>query len=180
MSKTNTPPRPLSDWTLALHEVPASGLHYNKTIPETDLKALARLIGVDKIASAALTLHLTPEGREGLHGTGDVRASVTQTCVVSLDPVDAEIHELIDVSFKPLTEEDIRRRETFDPDEDENLPDPPEPVDNGRVDIGQLTIEFLAVGVDPYPRIEGAVFNPPPEDADEGPFAALKALKDKS
>ena len=45
---------------------------------------------------------------------------------------------------------------------------------DGIVDLGALATEFLILGLDPYPRKPGAVFEPPRERAaDEGPFAAL-------
>ncbi len=179
MAKTPAAPRLFADWTVSVKSVPPSGLRVSRTVTEAELKPLARLIGVDAVHEASLTLLLTPEGAEGLHGTGEAVARILQSCVVTLEPLEGKVREPIDVSFAPLTEEDIRRRDAYDPEEDENLPDPPEPVDNGAVDLGQLFIEFLAVGIDPYPRKEGAVFTPPEAEEDEGPFAALKALKDK-
>jgi hypothetical protein len=46
------------------------------------------------------------------------------------------------------------------------------------VDLGALATEFLILGLDPYPRKAGAVFQPPaPAQPDESPFAALAKLK---
>ncbi len=36
--------------------------------------------------------------------------------------------------------------------------DDPEPLVGGTIDLGALAIEFLIVGLDPYPRKPGAVF----------------------
>jgi hypothetical protein len=41
--------------------------------------------------------------RDGLAVTGEMRARVTQICVVTLDPFDSEIVEPIDVKFAPCT-----------------------------------------------------------------------------
>ena len=38
--------------------------------------------------------------------------------------------------------------------------DPPEPIVNGAIDLGALAAEFLMLGLDPYPRKPGAVFEP--------------------
>ena len=55
---------------------------------------------------------------------------------------------------------------------------PPEPLVDGKVDLGALATEFLMLGIDPYPRKAGAEFAPPKvEDAGEHPFAALAALE---
>jgi hypothetical protein len=54
----------------------------------------------------------------------------------------------------------------------------PEPLVGGKVDLGAIATEFLILGLDPYPRKPGAVFDPPPEDrASDSPFAALAKLK---
>ena len=49
---------------------------------------------------------------------------------------------------------------------------------DGVVDLGAVATEFLLLGIDPYPRKPGAVFDAPPAgDAAGHPFAALAALK---
>ena len=46
------------------------------------------------------------------------------------------------------------------------------------VDLGAVATEFLLLGIDPYPRKPGAVFDAPPAgDPASHPFAALAALK---
>ena len=56
--------------------------------------------------------------------------------------------------------------------------DETEPLIGGLVDLGALAIEFLILGLDPYPRRPGAVFQPPPAaKPDETPFAALASLR---
>ena len=62
---------------------------------------------------------------------------------------------------------------------DEEIPDPPEPIENGIIDLGRLATDALYLGVDPYPRKPDAVFEPLVEAADpeDHPFAALKALQ---
>ncbi|HEY2758922.1 MAG TPA: DUF177 domain-containing protein, partial [Pseudolabrys sp.] len=56
--------------------------------------------------------------------------------------------------------------------------EPPEPLMNGKVDLGALAAEFLILGIDPYPRKAGVQFAPPKaEDGGEHPFAALESLK---
>jgi hypothetical protein len=106
--------------------------------------------------------------------SGRLTATVRQTCGVTLEPFDAPLDEEIDVHFAPAgsyvrTEED-----------EENEIDPPDEIVDGRIDVGVLVSEFLALGIDPYPRKPGAVFDPPAEDpAALSPFSALSRLKDK-
>ena len=62
--------------------------------------------------------------------------------------------------------------------------DPPEPLEGGALDLGELVSEELALALDPYPRKPGVApvdlsFGAPEEESDEedSPFAALAALK---
>jgi hypothetical protein len=57
--------------------------------------------------------------------------------------------------------------------------DPPEPIVNGMIDLGRVATDALFLGIDPYPRKPDAVFDQPEvaADAEDHPFAALKALK---
>ena len=62
---------------------------------------------------------------------------------------------------------------------DEEIPDPPEPIVNGVIDLGRLATDALFLAIDPYPRRLDAVFEPPvvAADPEDHPFAALKALR---
>jgi hypothetical protein len=64
---------------------------------------------------------------------------------------------------------------------DTEIPDPPEPIENGFIDLGRLATDALFLAVDPYPRKPDAVFEPlvAAADPEDHPFAALKALQVK-
>ena len=102
-----------------------------------------------------------------LHVGGTVEALVTQTCTVSLDPFETRLREAVDVDF---TSGDDLPGVTID---DLELPDP---IVNGRIDLGALTAEFLALGLDPYPRKPGIAFEPVLDEADK-PLADLRKLR---
>ena len=55
--------------------------------------------------------------------------------------------------------------------------DAPDPIEDGRIDLGQYAIEQLALTLDPFPRKPGAEFVQPPEPVEISPFAVLKAFK---
>jgi hypothetical protein len=61
-----------------------------------------------------------------------VRARIGQTCVVSLDDIENEIDEPIDLMFAP-PEQIPQMADLVDEAEesDEETPDPPEPIENG-------------------------------------------------
>lgn len=101
--------------------------------------------------------------------TGTVEAMVSQVCTVSLETFEAPVREPVEVVFT-----DTDQLEGTDA-EDAEVPDP---IVGGRVDFGLLTAEFLALGIDPYPRKPGIAFEPVQAGADAGPFDALRPLRD--
>jgi uncharacterized metal-binding protein YceD (DUF177 family) len=143
-------------------------------------KAMAELGGLREIFSANASLDVTPKGGGRFHVGGRVRARVGQTCVVTLDPVENDIDEEIDLIFAP-PEQIPQMADLVDEaaEGDVEIPDPPEPIENGVIDLGRLATDALFLGIDPYPRRGDAVFEPPvvAADPEDHPFAALKALK---
>ena len=109
-------------------------------------------------------------------------ATVTQTCVVSLDPVETALDLPVEVEFWPAGFVEELARNADGPGTHEVV-DWPEAVVDGKIDLGPVIYETLATALDPYPKKEGASFqwSQGPEDAPEtgksGPFAALAALK---
>jgi hypothetical protein len=53
--------------------------------------------------------------------------------------------------------------------------DEPDPVIDGKIDLGALAAEFFALGLDPYPRKPGAILLEERSNSDsiDSPFAAL-------
>jgi uncharacterized protein len=167
-------------WSVAVTvvQIPETGLHREIEAGPGERDAMATLGGLQKIASARATLDLTPVGEGRVRVLGRVKASVTQTCVVTLDPVENEVDEPIDLIFAPASQ--IRELADYVDDGSETeTADPPEPIVKGIIDIGRLATDALFLGLDPYPRKPDAVFEPvlTAEDPEEHPFAALKALK---
>ena len=72
------------------------------------------------------------------------------------------------------------KRHEEDPDA-EDIPEPPDPIFNGQIDLGVLASEQLALALDPYPRKEGVEFAADLVQVDDiaevSPFAALAKLK---
>ena len=109
---------------------------------------------------------------------GEVSATVGQNCVVTLEPIENELREVVDLLFTPQAGHSIADSEGkatlhF------NDPDSVEPVIGGEVDLGAVATEFFLLGIDPYPRKDDAVFEAPklPDEPSKNPFAALEALK---
>ena len=139
-------------------------------------EALARLYGLPAIAALTATLHVTPAGRDGARVTGAVHGELTQTCVVSLEPFPATVDEPVEARFAPERGEDSARRPARETVISLAEEDDPDPVIDGKIDLGALTAEIFALGLDPYPRKPGAEFVAPADEAaPASPFAGLAA-----
>jgi uncharacterized metal-binding protein YceD (DUF177 family) len=161
-------------------QVPETGLHQVLGTTAAQRERLAAVAGVNDVTRAEASFDVVPAADGRVHVTGRVRARVGQTCVVTLDPVENEIDEPIDVEFAPPSQIPASARSMqTEEGEDAEIPDPPEPIVNGAIDLGQLAAEFMVLGIDPYPRKPGAVFVAPEvaKDPENHPFAALKTLK---
>ena len=166
-------------WTMPVRfeEVPEAGLHIDLSAIEAIRREIVRAAGLQALSRLEAHFDVTRHGRDGLHVAGSVSARVRQTCVVTLEPVENEVHEAVDLTFLPGRGDGHAhaREEEIGPH------DPPEALVNGTVDLGAIAIEFLMLGIDPYPRKAGAVFSAPETgDAGDHPFAALEALKKRS
>lgn len=164
---------------LAVDTIPGLGVDVTVEATAPERERLAKDFGLVAIETLAGTFRVEKKGRT-VHVTGRVRAEVVQTCVVTLDPFPASIDEAVDLKFV----EDSPRR--FDDqeagDEREVKLDAPDPVVGGRIDLGAVTAEFLALALDPYPRKPGTDFawgsgEGAAGEADPSPFAALAKLQ---
>jgi uncharacterized metal-binding protein YceD (DUF177 family) len=165
-------------WTLLVrpHDVPETGRRFELSADEATRAATARAAKVEAIERLQAVFEVSRRGRHGLHVIGNVSATVRQACVVTLEPVESEIHEAIDAVFDPSAERSAGAAQDHEIAVD--APEPPEPLIDGAVDLGALATEFLILGIDPYPRKPGAVFEAPLDaDAGPNPFAALAGLR---
>ena len=138
-------------------------------------KALAAFLKLPSIESFAASLTLVRAQSLGVRVTGAVHGELTQVCVVSLEPFAATVDEDIDVRFAPRRDDGAARRVSVETDTfsvgDEGQPDP---IIDGKIDLGALAAEFFALGLDQYPRKPGVSFQlPEAPEATVSPFSAL-------
>lgn len=170
MTKTATP------WSVpvAVDDVPDDGLHIEIEAPADIRAEVAKLAAVREIPQLSAVFDLVRFG-SGVHVAGQVGARVGQTCVVSLEPLETAVEEPVDVTFVPAAAAELPvgvQEHTM------GEPEPPEPLIDGKVDLGALATEFVLLGIDPYPRKPDAKLAAIKiEDGGAGPFAALEALK---
>jgi uncharacterized metal-binding protein YceD (DUF177 family) len=177
MSAAKLSKRPPSQrpWSVpvAIEDVPDTGRRIELAADPATREALARLARVAGLPRLSAGFDVSRHGRDGLRVVGSVSATVDQACVVTLEPIQSEVEEAVDLLFTPPQV----RLEGEDPLA-VDAAEPPEPLQGGVVDLGAVATEFLLLGIDPYPRKPNAVFDAPAaSDATESPFAALAALK---
>lgn len=142
---------------------------------------VAALLALQAVSKLRLTGRLSAADEGGWSFRGTVGASVTQTCVVTLQPVPTRIDAPVRREYVAGLDTDDGEI-TLDPD----APDELEPLPD-TLDLGALAIEELALALPPYPRARGAgdadiEARPPgaaPMEPEPKPFAALEALKQK-
>lgn len=172
---------------VAAEDIGESGQHFDLVADEEARAGVARMAGLRDLSRLEANFDVTRHGIGGLRVVGRVSAAAGQTCGVTLEPIVNEIDEEIDLVFAPRpaspqppreakkrgeADEKAVKKGTADQASEE-----PEPLIGGRIDLGVLATEFLILGLDPYPRKPGAVFEPPQVvKGDESPFAALASL----
>jgi uncharacterized metal-binding protein YceD (DUF177 family) len=138
--------------------------------------ALVRRFGLHALSRLEAQLSLRRRGERNVELSGDFAAELEQVCVVSLEPVPAEIRR----SFRQIYSADLPAESlgevVVDADEEE---DAPEPL-GSTIDLGEAVAQQLAVALDPYPRRPDAQLpeiGAPAAAAEDGAFAALAKLR---
>lgn len=156
---------------------------------EAERRALAERLELESVGSLTATVRLRAvRGGQMIRVSGTLEADVVQTCVVSLEPVPAHVSESFEALFAP---ESLIEDPGLEIDIDPSLSDEesPEPMENNRIDIGELAAQHLSLGLDPYPQVPGVEFegyDDGPEEAvaveepeKPNPFAVLQQLKSR-
>jgi hypothetical protein len=144
---------------------------------EAARKRIAKLLDLDELNALTASLTITP-WFDGAEIEADWSADLVQTCGVTLEPLpDAPTGHFV-VRVVPqgsLHAPSAATEVDLDPD----APDPPDVLeDDDSVDLAAYVVEHLALEIDPFPRKPGVEFEPPKDDVDLSPFAALRKLQD--
>ncbi len=141
---------------------------------------LAKEVEATAIGKLSFSGTLTPMDQGGWQLSAQLGATVTQECVVTLQPVKTRIDLKITrriVTMSPEKAEVI----DLDPEADDDL----EPLKD-EIDLGAIASEELALATPQYPRLKEADLKAFAEaegvqldDERENPFAALAELRDK-
>jgi uncharacterized metal-binding protein YceD (DUF177 family) len=154
---------------LALDRVGPAGITMPIQADPAELPAVAARLGIPAVQSLHCKFRLRRIGAI-IEAQGDLAASITQQCVVSLDDFDSTVREQFVVHFVPAGTED-----------EEPEPDVPDqiPFDGSMIDLGEAAVEQLALSLDPYPRRPGAEMPAEAVEPVQGAFAALASLRNR-
>ena len=137
---------------------------------------IARVLGEEAVNSLVAQIAIRP-WHDGVELNGRIEAAVTRLCGVSLETFQETIDEPMHVRIVPPGSGNAPK------DEDGAVvihlegEDPPDILSGNAIDVAGYVLEHLALGLDPFPRKPGAVFEAPAATGPASPFSALSQLK---
>ena len=174
---------PVTTSTLTLADLPNRKPTQFKYEPDAaTLEALAKEFNLASLRKMRLEGKISPKGRSDWQLEATFGATLTQACVVTLEPVQTRIDEQVN-RFYTNDLPDLDTSEEAEMPDDDTVE--PKPV---VLDLAALATESLALSVPLYPRAEGASikdanFTEPGKtamrDEDTRPFAGLAGLRDQ-
>lgn len=165
--------------------IPDLGSRENLEANADERAALARRFDLVSIAAFSGRLELLPWRKGGVKVSGTLKARVTYSCVLSLEPFDQELDVPVERYFLAQTNAGataLANLESLDADDEPDL------ISGTSIDLGELAAESLGLALDPYPRKPGVEFASGPEPGEAAPeaasgrpnpFAGLAKLKEK-
>lgn len=170
---------------IAVDRIGANSSQYEIEANAAERAALAERFALLSLDRFTATFTLRRLRKDLIRVKGRISAGLAQACVVSLDPVPAEIAEGFELDFVE-GEGDRAEDQAGELDLDAEALDGPEPLMGPEIDLGEVAAEQLGLALDPYPRKPGAEIPaewmaepeaaaPPPEKVN--PFAKLGKLK---
>src|SRR5262245_653239 len=112
---------------VAVDEIPDTGLHVEIDAPDSIRAHLAALAGLRELGRLSGVFDLVRQGAS-VRVTGQVNARVGQTCVVTLEPIESEVQEFVDLKFAPSLVSELKNESTGAGEEES-----PEPLSGGKV-----------------------------------------------
>lgn len=165
-------------YSVVVRDIPEAGRRFTLQADETERRWTAASLGIPEVLSLGAEIEIRPIRGQAFSVRGTLTAAVVQADVVTLDPVTQEVREEIDVTLMPAEHAPRPKAKELLVDVEEA--DGPDLYHNGRIDLGVIVTEHLALGLDPYPRSPDSAFDGYVEDdpaSSPSAFAALQGLK---
>ena len=138
-----------------LDAVGATGLEFSFIAEPAECAALAARYEILAVAGLQATADLERTGA-GARARVHFVADVVQSCVVTLEPVEARIDQRFEVDFMP--QDGAQSVENSDDSESSVVDGDVAPINDGVFDLGAVVTEYLSLAIDPYPRKPGIEF----------------------
>lgn len=162
--------------------VKSKGLREKVSATPEECEELAEQLAIERVDAVNFNCVLMPWKKGGVHLKGQLTATIQEICVVTLEPFTTQISQEVKRYFERAGRSGVEIP-VIDMEAPEN--DVPDVLEDGKLDIGDIAIETLALCLLPHPRKPGAVFtdhvesDPDSKDdpARKNPFDVLKQLK---
>lgn len=143
-----------------IDDLPLSGRSIVAAAGPHEREALARRLSLAGLARLEVAGEVVAiRGGSVIRLTARLSAEVTQTCVVTLAPLERQIEaEFVRLYAAGTPGEATVGEEVFFDEQEEDI----EPLAGNRIDVGEAAAEQLALELDPYPRAPGAILAPAP------------------
>jgi len=155
---------------------------FDITFTENDMSQVAAILSALSVKKMRISGKISPLDKKDWLLSATVGATVTQSCVVTLDPVQTRVDAPIELKYVADYETENAESVT-----EMAVDEMVEPLSE-EIDLVNIAIEAIALALPDYPRsenasLETAVFAEPGvkpmTDEDTKPFASLASLKDK-
>lgn len=164
-------------YPLVVADLPLSEQHYHMTASADNLSFLAEILQVPEVKTFDADFYMKPNHNTSILSVkGRIKAQIVLKSVVSLEDFLSEYDFEFSTAFDTKATLQSQKEDGDDWDKDT-----PEIVIGGKIDLGDIAIEQVALRLDDYPRKEGEIFEFnsefDEESAVENPFAVLAKLK---
>jgi uncharacterized metal-binding protein YceD (DUF177 family) len=160
----------------AVDQIPADGIAFSIDASARELVELAQRIEVEAARRVHAEGSIRPSRGGVLAVDGLVEAELERICVVTLEPFTAAAA----IPFERLfaaDAPDLGDEAEIDPTSIEL-----EPLEGRQLDVGEIAVEELILGLDPFPRSPAADASLAAFEAEQeenGPFAGLAKLRQR-
>ena len=140
---------------ISILDIEADGIEINISANSLECDALAKRFSVKHVQRLSAKLIFSkPKGESLPNLEARYIAEITQICVVTLEPMTSIIESEFFCTLAEKEASNIDEELVFTV----NDVDPPEYINNGFFDAGELVSEHLLLEIDPFPRVVGAEF----------------------
>lgn len=163
-------------YPLPIEELGQGEQNYKLKADKEQLITLAEILQVPAVNNFNADIRLKFQKKRGvLEVYGTVKANLSLISVISLESFDKDY-----VADFKLTYDTNATYEDVYAEDDDITEDVPDIIYDGKIDLGDIAIEQIALVMEDHPRKEGETFEAIIEDNEpvkNNPFAALAKLK---